>query len=65
MNMKPSCESCGIALPHGAEAYVCSHECTFCPSCTARMAATCPNCSGELLRRPRRAAPAGDAPSAH
>jgi hypothetical protein len=61
MKMKAACESCQGALPHEAEAYVCSYECTFCPACTARMHATCPNCSGELLRRPRRV-PAPAAP---
>ena len=27
---------------------------TFCASCTHAMKATCPNCGGELMRRPRR-----------
>jgi hypothetical protein len=54
LEMKPSCEKCSAALDKLAEAYVCSFECTFCPSCTEAMAAKCPNCGGELLRRPRR-----------
>ncbi len=55
LQMKPTCETCHHALPHEAEAYICSYECTFCATCTTHMAARCPNCSGELIRRPRRA----------
>jgi hypothetical protein len=55
LEMKPECERCGAALEHDGEAYVCSYECTFCPACTAAMNAGCPNCEGELVRRPRRA----------
>ncbi len=54
LEMKPSCEKCNAPLDKLAEAYVCSFECTFCPPCTEGMAAKCPNCGGELLRRPRR-----------
>jgi len=43
-------------LAHGDEAYICSYECTFCPECTNEMKARCPNCGGELVRRPPRAA---------
>jgi hypothetical protein len=35
-------------------AFICSYECTFCPACTDEMKSVCPNCGGELLRRPRR-----------
>jgi hypothetical protein len=52
--MRPVCEKCNAALPHGAEAFICSYECTFCKSCTDAMHGTCPNCGGELLRRPKR-----------
>lgn len=52
--MKPDCERCSAPLPHESVAYICSYECTFCESCAQQMAATCPNCGGELLRRPRR-----------
>jgi hypothetical protein len=53
--MKPACESCAVALTFDSEAYVCSYECTFCPECRARLKSICPNCSGELVKRPRRA----------
>src|SRR6266849_9401469 len=54
MTMKEACEKCRAPLALDAEAYVCSHECTFCRACAAAMAGVCPNCGGELLRRPRR-----------
>ncbi len=58
LEMRENCEKCGRALGHGDEAYICSYECSFCGGCTAEMAGVCPNCGGELLRRPRREAPA-------
>ena len=54
LEMRAACEKCDASLAAIAEAYICSYECTFCPSCTHSMNATCPNCGGELLRRPRR-----------
>jgi uncharacterized protein len=54
LQMKPQCERCGQALPQEREGFICSYECTFCPNCTADMASVCPNCGGELVRRPRR-----------
>jgi steroid delta-isomerase-like uncharacterized protein len=56
LEMRAKCERCDGTLELDAEAYVCSYECTFCPGCSAGMAHTCPNCGGELLRRPRRKA---------
>jgi hypothetical protein len=54
--MRSKCERCECALPSQAEAFICSFECTFCRDCTASMDAVCPNCSGELVARPRRLA---------
>jgi two-component system LytT family sensor kinase len=54
IDMKTSCEACERALPADLEAYVCSFECTFCSDCAAGTRFVCPNCGGELLRRPRR-----------
>jgi hypothetical protein len=54
LEMKPSCERCGKALGIGAEALICSYECTFCPDCGAEMLRRCPNCGGELVARPKR-----------
>lgn len=58
LELRPNCEACGRDLPPDAtEAMICSFECTFCASCAiARLAGRCPNCGGELLRRPRRPA---------
>jgi steroid delta-isomerase-like uncharacterized protein len=58
LEMRERCETCGAGLELGAEAYVCSYECTFCAACAQGMAHTCPNCRGELVRRPRRKAAA-------
>jgi len=54
LEMRPICEKCEAALAHDAEAHICSYECTFCGPCTDAMDRICPNCGGELVRRPRR-----------
>ncbi len=53
LEMRRACERCGQALDEAGEAYICTFECTFCGDCTAAMGAVCPNCGGELVRRPR------------
>jgi hypothetical protein len=59
LELRPNCECCDKDLPPGSrEAMICTFECTFCADCaTAILAGTCPNCGGELVRRPVR--PAG------
>ncbi|MBZ5505230.1 MAG: DUF1272 domain-containing protein [Acidobacteriia bacterium] len=54
LQMKPECEKCHQPLPASGVAMICSYECTFCESCAGEMKNVCPNCSGELLRRPKR-----------
>ncbi|WP_071604089.1 MULTISPECIES: DUF1272 domain-containing protein [Dickeya] len=56
--MKPYCECCEKPLPLMADdARICSFECTFCAQCaTQRLAGKCPNCGGELVKRPTRRA---------
>ncbi len=55
LELKPICEMCGATLTEsGVVAYICSYECTFCASCAEQMNFLCPNCEGELVRRPRR-----------
>jgi hypothetical protein len=54
LEMKARCEKCAKALAPDGEAYLCSYECTFCQICAQQMAKKCPNCGGELVRRPRR-----------
>ena len=56
MILKPNCECCDRDLPPDTrEATVCTFECTFCADCARRrFGGLCPNCGGELVRRPRR-----------
>lgn len=70
LTMKSRCERCRSSLQAQSEAYICSFECTFCPACAVEINYACPNCQGELIRRPRRPAvapPEGDdcQPRAH
>jgi hypothetical protein len=52
--MRTSCERCGTPLATNGGAVICSYECTFCKLCGEELAHICPNCGGELVRRPRR-----------
>ena len=54
LEMKQACERCRSTLTDDGEAWICSWECTFCLHCSNEMEAICPNCGGELVRRPRR-----------
>ncbi len=54
LEMRPVCERCSVLLGYQDLAFICSFECTFCPDCTVKSNKQCPNCGGELLRRPRR-----------
>ncbi len=56
LRLRPNCECCDTDLaPESMAARICSFECTFCASCAdGVLAGQCPNCSGELVRRPRR-----------
>jgi uncharacterized protein len=54
LQMKTDCERCHGFLSPRAKAYICSYECTFCPACAEALQTVCPNCGGELVRRPRR-----------
>jgi hypothetical protein len=57
LELGPNCECCDRDLPPEAEARICSFECTFCPDCATRVLnGRCPNCGGELVRRPVRPA---------
>ena len=55
LEMRPQCEKCQRALGVQDLAFICSYECTFCPGCAVGLSQVCPNCGGELVRRPRRA----------
>ncbi len=58
LQLRPGCECCDRDLPpDSALARICSFECTFCADCAeGRLAGQCPNCGGELVRRPVRPA---------
>ena len=58
LELRPGCECCDVDLPPDAvDARVCSFECTFCAKCADKVFhGICPNCGGELVRRPRRPA---------
>ena len=59
LELRPNCECCDRDLPPAsAKARICTFECTFCAACAeGTFKGVCPNCGGELLRRPVR--PAG------
>lgn len=56
--LRPNCECCDRDLPPDSrDAYICSFECTFCGDCRdGALKGHCPNCGGELVRRPVRPA---------
>jgi len=58
LELRPNCECCGRDLPaDSTAARICSFECTFCSQCaTTVLDGACPNCGGELVRRPIRPA---------
>jgi uncharacterized protein len=56
--LRPGCECCDRDLsPDSRDAMICSFECTFCRDCAENvLKGRCPNCDGELVRRPVRPA---------
>src|SRR5262249_11209233 len=54
LEMKNECEKCDRPLPVQEIAMICYYECTFGQEGCAGMNNICPNCGGELVRRPRR-----------
>ena len=56
LEMRTACERCNAALTDAGDAVICSFECTFCAACGSAMSHRCPNCGGELVKRPRRVA---------
>ena len=56
LELRPSCECCDIHLPPSAtNAMICTFECTFCRDCVEnRLNGVCPNCGGDLVKRPTR-----------
>ncbi|MBK0002632.1 MULTISPECIES: DUF1272 domain-containing protein [Erwiniaceae] len=58
LELRPGCEYCDVNLPpESLDAVICSFECTFCRDCAEKhLQGKCPNCGGELVRRPIRPA---------
>lgn len=56
LQVKTHCAKCEAALRSDGLAYICSYECTFCSTCASEAHGSCPNCGGELVRRPRHTA---------
>jgi hypothetical protein len=56
LQLRPNCECCDKDLPPDSlDAMICSFECTFCTDCVTNVLKhTCPNCGGEMVRRPTR-----------
>ena len=56
LEIRPNCECCDVDLaPNSNEVLICSFECTFCLVCADTVFNfICPNCGGELIRRPIR-----------
>ncbi|MDP5276066.1 DUF1272 domain-containing protein [Chengkuizengella axinellae] len=53
LEMRTKCEKCEADIQKDGLAFICTHECTFCEKCAEETEHVCPNCSGELVRRPR------------
>jgi hypothetical protein len=60
LELRPNCECCNRDLaPDSPDAMMCTFECTFCTDCVTNiLGGVCPNCNGELVRRPVRPAAA-------
>ena len=56
LQLRPNCECCNVDLPASSlHAMICTFECTFCADCSeVKLKGICPNCRGELVRRPVR-----------
>jgi hypothetical protein len=56
LELRPGCEQCDRDLPPDSpDAMICTFECTFCITCVQTVLQNvCPNCGGELVRRPVR-----------
>lgn len=58
LELRPNCECCDRDLaPDAPNALICTFECTFCADCAGDLLkGVCPNCGGDLVRRPIRPA---------
>ena len=58
LELRPNCECCDRDLdPASPDVLICTYECTWCRDCAENILhGVCPNCGGELVRRPIRPA---------
>ena len=58
LELRPNCECCDRDLPpESPDAVICTYECTWCCACAEHVLhGVCPNCGGNLERRPVRPA---------
>jgi hypothetical protein len=58
LELRPNCECCDRDLdPASPDVLICTYECTWCRDCAENiLRGVCPNCGGELVRRPIRPA---------
>lgn len=58
LELRPNCECCDRDLdPASPDVFICTYECTWCRDCAENvLRGVCPNCGGELVRRPIRPA---------
>jgi hypothetical protein len=58
LELRPNCEWCDRDLPpESPDAMICTYECTWCRDCVeTNLHGVCPNCGGNLERRPVRPA---------
>src|ERR1700722_19172093 len=58
LELRPNCECCDRDLdPASPDVFICPYGCTWCRDCAQDVLhGTCPNCGGELVRRPVRPA---------
>jgi len=56
LELRPGCERCDRDLPAASpDARICTFECTWCVECAdGPLGGICPNCGGNLERRPIR-----------
>ncbi len=56
LEIRQNCENCNKALPpNSTDALICTYECTWCTECNDNLLHNvCPNCGGNLEKRPIR-----------
>ena len=54
LEMEKDCLACAKKLENLSDAYICSYECTYCPTCAKNHSFVCKNCGGDLQPRPKR-----------